>query len=50
MGGGTSLMTLSSEKCPSDTVKWPYELFIGLLFGGNDKELMILLRVLSSLL
>ena len=44
------MMKLSADKCPSDTVKWPYECWLGLLCGGNDKLLILIPHILSSLL
>ena len=36
-GGRTSMMTQSDEKCPPDTLKFPYECLVSILCGGNDK-------------
>ena len=49
-GGGTSMMILSDDKFPSDTIKWPYEFWIVLLHGGYDKGLIVIPCVISSLL
>ena len=49
-GERNSMMILSTDKCPKDTVKWTYEFWIGLLFCGNDKGLIMAPHVLSSLI
>ena len=40
-GEGTSTITFISDNCPSDTLKWSYELWLGLLCGVNDKQLFM---------
>ena len=46
-GGGTSMMTLSVNKFPSDTVTITYELRPGLLCGDDYKGLIIPPYVIS---
>ena len=36
--GGTSMMTLSAQKFPSDTVTIPYELRPVIIFGDDDNK------------
>ena len=49
-GVGTSMMKLSAQKFSSDTATIPYELRPVIICGDDDKELIILPSVLSSML
>ena len=44
--GVTPMITLSAEKCPSDTVEWPYECWFGILCGGDYKGLPLIHHVI----